>query len=33
MMQQVAGAYTAMLNKGAPRPSTLWERVEARFHR
>jgi hypothetical protein len=32
MMQQVADAYTAMLDKGASRPSTLWERIEARFH-
>jgi hypothetical protein len=32
MMQQVADAYSAMLDQGASRPSTLWERVEAWVH-
>ena len=32
MMQQVADAYSAMLDKRALRPSTWWERVEARLH-
>jgi TPR repeat protein len=32
MMQQVADAYSAMLDKGASRPSTLWERFEAWVH-
>jgi hypothetical protein len=31
MMKQVADAYGAVLDKGAPQPSTLWERVEAQF--
>jgi hypothetical protein len=31
MMQQVADAYAAILDKVNPRPSTLWERLVARF--
>jgi len=32
MMQQVAGAYAAVLDQEAPRPSKWWELVEARLH-
>jgi eukaryotic-like serine/threonine-protein kinase len=31
MMQQVADAYTAVLDQGVPNSSSFWERVEARF--
>jgi TPR repeat protein len=32
MMQQVADAYTAMLDKGSTRPPTWLERIDAKFH-
>jgi TPR repeat protein len=32
MMQQVADAYAAVLDKGTARPSNLWEQVKVRFH-
>jgi TPR repeat protein len=32
MMQQVADAYTAMLDKGSTRPPTLLERIDPKFH-
>jgi eukaryotic-like serine/threonine-protein kinase len=31
MMQQVADAYTAVLDQGVPNSSSFWQRVEARF--
>lgn len=33
MMQQVADAYSAIIDKWTPHPPTLWERIEAKFHR
>jgi eukaryotic-like serine/threonine-protein kinase len=33
MMQQVADAYTVILDKGTPRPSNWWERVELQLRR
>ena len=32
MMQQVVAACAAVLDKGTPRPSNLWEKVKVRFH-
>ena len=32
-MQQVADAYSAIIDKWTPHPPTLWERIEAKFHR